>query len=317
MYLSKKDEVAKKMVDKVELGKKIQSIRESKGMSRQVLCQDEDILTTRQLQRIEKGTSLPSIATVVYIAQQLDVSVEILVDKEKLEIPQRYLDLRYKIQRLPHYGNPERIMEREAILDEIYESFFDNLPEEEQLAVQIEHAILDIAATRRPEFDQGLVDEYLARSLAKSQLDMNDMNILSLRLLTLALGKFDKEEFVHLLSRIIHQRTNTTVEGLQLIQNVVITSIGILCHFEEYDMLYQLHQVLEKLMDRLKDYSDKAFVYMTRWKINLYLEHNLEAAKENYRSARQLAQLLSEELLFTNIGNEWAEDMEKLQLVDQ
>ncbi|RRD31858.1 XRE family transcriptional regulator [Streptococcus minor] len=305
------------MIDKVALGQKIQSIRESKGMSRQVLCQDEVVLTTRQLQRIEKGDSLPSIATVVYIAQQLDVSVEILVDKEKLEIPQRYLDLRYKMQRLPHYGNPERIMEREAILDEIYESFFDNLPEEEQLAVQIEHALLDIAATRRPEFDQGLVDEYLERSLAKSQLDMNDMNILFLRQLILAFNGFDKEEFVNLLSRIIHQRTNTTVEGLRLIQNVVISSIGMLCHFEEYDMLYQLHQVLEELMELIKDYSDKAFVYMTRWKINLYLEHNLEAAKENYSSARQLAQLLSEELLFTNIRNEWAEDMAKLQLVDQ
>lgn len=303
------------MIDKISLGKKIQGIRESKGMSRQTLCQEEDILTTRQLQRIEKGDSLPSIATALYIAQQLGVTLDTLVEKESLELPQRYLDLMYKIKRTPHYADCERIKQREAILDEIYELYFDNLPEEEQLAVQIEHATLDIAATQRPEFDQGLVEEYLERSLAKTQLDLNDIGILMLRQITLAFGDFNKEEFVNLLSRVIHQRSNTTVEGLRLIQNIVITSIGILCHFEEYDMLYQLYQVLEELMDSLKDYNDKAFLYMTRWKINLYLENNLEEARENYESALSFARLLSEDLLSKNIGEEWERDMKMYQSV--
>ncbi|MGT2666417.1 helix-turn-helix domain-containing protein [Streptococcus rifensis] len=305
------------MIDKVSLGQQIQNIRESKGMSRQALCQDEEILTTRQLQRIEKGVSLPSIATAHYIAQQLEVSLDILVDKESLELPQRYLDLKYQIKQIHHYGNEERIEKREAILDEIYECYYDNLPEEEQLAVQIEHALLDISASQSPEFDQGLVDEYLESSLAKSQLDLNDIDILFLRQMTLAFGEFNKEEFVTLLSRIIQQRSNTTVEGLHLIQNIVITSIGVLCHYEEYHLLYQLHQVLEEIMDSLKDYNDKTFLYMTRWKINLFLDNDLEKAKENYKSARTLAHLLSEDLLFNNIGLEWEEDMKKLGLINE
>ena len=44
------------MIDfKTELGQKVQTLRESKGLSRQAICGIEDVLTTRQLQRIEKG----------------------------------------------------------------------------------------------------------------------------------------------------------------------------------------------------------------------------------------------------------------------
>ncbi|MFQ7323433.1 MAG: helix-turn-helix domain-containing protein [Streptococcus sp.] len=51
---------------KTELGQKVQTLRESKGLSRQAICGIEDLLTTRQLQRIEKGQSLPTIATAKY-----------------------------------------------------------------------------------------------------------------------------------------------------------------------------------------------------------------------------------------------------------
>ena len=70
---------------KEELGQKIQSLREEKGLSRQAICGEEDILTTRQLQRIEKGQSLPTIATALYIAEQLEVSLDRLANRERFE----------------------------------------------------------------------------------------------------------------------------------------------------------------------------------------------------------------------------------------
>ena len=53
---------------KTELGQKVQTLRESKGLSRQAICGIEDLLSTRQLQRIEKGQSLPTISTAKYIS---------------------------------------------------------------------------------------------------------------------------------------------------------------------------------------------------------------------------------------------------------
>ena len=72
---------------KKELGYRIQTLREEKGLSRQAICGLEDVLTTRQLQRIEKGQSLPTIATALYIAEQLGISVDALANNESLELP--------------------------------------------------------------------------------------------------------------------------------------------------------------------------------------------------------------------------------------
>lgn len=50
---------------KEELGQKIQSLREEKGLSRLAIV-GKNILTTRQLQRIEKANSAYNIATALY-----------------------------------------------------------------------------------------------------------------------------------------------------------------------------------------------------------------------------------------------------------
>ena len=56
---------------KSEIGKKLRRLREEKGMTREVLCNDESELTVRQLVRIEKGESLPSLKKLEYIANML------------------------------------------------------------------------------------------------------------------------------------------------------------------------------------------------------------------------------------------------------
>ena len=93
---------------KEELGQKIQSLREEKGLSRLAICGEEDILTTRQLQRIEKGQSLPTIATALYIAEQLEVSLDTLANRERLELPSGYFELKYRLEKLYHYGDGSR-----------------------------------------------------------------------------------------------------------------------------------------------------------------------------------------------------------------
>ena len=58
-------------------------------MSRQRVCGIEDVLTTRQLQRIEKGQSLPTIATAVYIADKYDLDDE----KEEKKLRNKLVEL--------------------------------------------------------------------------------------------------------------------------------------------------------------------------------------------------------------------------------
>lgn len=293
---------------KAELGQRIQTLREEKGLSRQAVCGIEDILTTRQLQRIEKGQSLPTIATAMYIAAQLEVSLDSLANNESLELPEGYVTLKYRLNKLFHYGNEERLQQREAIIEEIYEKYFDNLPEEEQIAIQVQQASLDMINTNDINYDQGLLEEYLHQVILKEQLTLNDIEILNLRLLSLGLKNFNKEEFIDLLSKVLLAASYFPFNYLEAIQSTIISAAGILSHYEEYDLLPDILEVLEEVMSKRNDFQDKIFSYALQWKIALFIKHNYREAEENYRRVNMLIDLLTEDVLKENMQLDWEQD---------
>lgn len=299
---------------KKEFGQKVRDLRKEKGMSRQRVCGIEDVLTTRQLQRIEKGQSLPTIATAVYIADKLGVSLDSLMNKEGLKLPEGYINLRYQLRTLYHYGNKDRLLQREKIIEQIYEHYFDDLPEEEQIAVQVAQASVDMICTGNASFDQGLLDEYLGQACKKSQLSFNDVEIIQLRLLSLAIKDFDKVEFIDLLSKVILAVSYFPLADLGKIQDVIISAAGILCCYGEYDLLPDVIEVLRGIMTKRNDYRDNIFVYVFEWKIALFLKHDLEKARKDYQKSIMMADLLSEDLIKQNMQREWKKDLDYLGL---
>lgn len=298
---------------KAELGQKIQALREERGLSRQAICGVEDVLTTRQLQRIEKGQSLPTIATAKYIADQLGESLDTLVSSERLELPRGYVDLRYRLRTLYHYGDPKRLQQREEIIEEIYEKYFDILPEEEQIAVQVAQATVDMISAKNASFDQGLLDEYLEQAIRKHQLSSNDIEIIRLRLLSLALGDFEKEEFMVLLNKLMAAVDVSPLDELAQIQNAIIAGAGVLAHYAEYDPLPPILEVLKRVMMKRNDFNDRMFTYALQWKVDLFLNHNYKAAAENYQRVLMFADLLGEEVVKENMKQDWQQDQERFK----
>lgn len=298
---------------KAELGQKIQVLREERGLSRQAICGVEDVLTTRQLQRIEKGQSLPTIATAKYIADQLGVSLDTLASSERLELPSGYVDLRYRLRTLYHYGDPKRLQQREEIIEEIYEKYFDILPEEEQIAIQVKQAGIDMIQTENASFDHGLLDEYLEQAIRKNQLSSNDIEIIQLRLLSLALENFEKEEFMDLLNRLMVAVDSSPLEELVQIQNAILAAAGVLSHYEEYEDLPLIMEVLEKIMTKRNDFQDRIFIYALQWKIELFLKDNYKTAEENYQRVLMFADLLGEEVVKENMKQDWQQDQERFK----
>ncbi len=302
---------------KEELGQKIQSLREEKGLSRQAICGVEDILTTRQLQRIEKGQSLPTIATALYIAEQLEVSLDRLANRERFELPSGYLELKYRLEKLYHYGDGERLQQREEMIEEIYRKYFDQLPEEEQLYLQIKQAKNDMVLTENIAYDQGLIDEYLDQALAKEKLTEMDLEIIDLRLLALGLKDFDKKEFTCLLNKLLEAVADYPTNGLEKIQARIIFAAGVLSHYQEYDRLPEILRVLEELMLRRNDFQDRVFSYALQWKIALFLENNLEKAEDNYQKVKLMLELLPEDVLKENMRLDWEQDISRYSKIDE
>ena len=121
---------------KDSIGLRIKTERERQQMSREVLCLDGAELTVRQLIRIEKGESLPSLDRLSYIAKRLGKSMTELLDQDNITIPDEYYEMKNRLIKFPTYRNPDRIKSKLTLIEEVYEKFFDILPEEELLTYE-------------------------------------------------------------------------------------------------------------------------------------------------------------------------------------
>lgn len=93
---------------KVEIGKKIRNTRVNLGLTQSDICDDESDLTIRQLARIENGQAMATIPKLMYLSQKLRISIQDLVDIDKIELPKRYLEIKHKLIKSHTYGDKER-----------------------------------------------------------------------------------------------------------------------------------------------------------------------------------------------------------------
>lgn len=101
-------------------------------------------MSVRQLARIEKGQSVPTLNKVGYIAKVLDVTIGELVDGKNLELPTRYKELKYLLLRTPTYGDEKRLQRQTSYFDEIAERYYEVIPEEERLVIDCLQSKIDV-----------------------------------------------------------------------------------------------------------------------------------------------------------------------------
>ncbi|CAM3579579.1 cro/CI family transcriptional regulator [Streptococcus sanguinis SK1 = NCTC 7863] len=122
-----------------EFGQHLKQLRLNRGWTKEQLCGDESKLSIRQLTRLESGISQPTLSTLEYLASCLEVDLATLIGskKEDAALPADYQRLKYKLIRTTTYGNSEVLSELEHIIDEIFEVYYDDLPEAEQNVMDI------------------------------------------------------------------------------------------------------------------------------------------------------------------------------------
>ncbi|MDS2600230.1 XRE family transcriptional regulator, partial [Streptococcus pneumoniae] len=74
----------------------------------------------------------------------------------------------------------------------------ENLPEEEQLIVDVTQARFDIYGSSDVTYGLGLVEEYFQQLLKKKYFSVNDLLIIELYFFCCAMGLEDKEHFEEL-----------------------------------------------------------------------------------------------------------------------
>ena len=292
----------------LEIGKRIRTLRTEKGLSREVFCGDEKELTVRQLGRIETGNNLPSLAKLDYIAGVLGIPMSQLIDEGSLIVPKEYLKLKTKLIRQSIHGDEEKVRQREAIFEDIQEHFYDKLPEDEQVAVEVLQAIDDVYVSENAEFGEGLIEEYFNQTLLQTEYSVNDLLILYLYFLSNAIS-FKRNDDVlkkvrNNIVTIIDCSDNTY---MHLLQRVLIAIVLYQMRNEYYENISVIFSFLREIMMEIQDSNLKPTVDYFEAKYYLYGEKNKEKALQYYEKAINGAEFFND----MNFKNRVIEEMKE------
>ncbi len=282
---------------KREIGYKIKTIRRSCGKTQIDICGDESELTIRQLARIENGQALATLPKLLLIADKLGVSLQNIVDVKAIEIPKAFLKLKDELIHSQTYADKRRIERKEAILEEIYENYYENLPEEEQLIVDVTQARFDIYGGSDATYGLGLVEEYFQQLLKKKYFSVNDLLIIELYFFCCAMGLEDKEHFEELAQKVLLCSEYEDKASLAQMEKVLLS---LFIQIQTEDSLIYI-QTFEKIIAKTRHVFYRPHLFLLKAKYALFVDKNILEAESFYEKAISLAELLDDQVLVQRI----------------
>ena len=296
-----------------ELGEKVRILREEKGLSRPVFCGDESELSVRQLVRIEKGEFRPTIKTLEYIAERLEIPSYVLMPDYK-ELPKRYQELKYFLLHHPDYGDEELQEQKEEYFDEIFENFYDDLPRDEKMIVDCLQAIDEVRATDNEQYGIALLDESFEELWNQREFSFSDL--LKIRLYFLCsylenikkgqLSISEQQKLQLMFQKVCNNVENSGTDDLFLVRDVLFAGLGSCELLNDLELFKLAVEKLNWISEKTRDFQKQPIVLMVEWKY--YLQTDYDTAKQKYEEAKMMARMFGNEQLIVSLDKEWTED---------
>ncbi|HEQ0433155.1 TPA: transcriptional regulator Rgg4/ComR [Streptococcus pyogenes] len=295
-------------------GGKVKVLRLEKRISREDLCGDESELSVRQLARIELGQSIPSLSKVIFIAKALNVSVGYLTDGADLELPKRYKELKYLILRTPTYMDDGKLQVREEQFDEIFEDYYDKLPEEEKIIIDCLQATLDTLLSENTNFGIDLLQEYFNQIKTKVRFRQNDLILLELYLAYLDIegmdGQYsDKIFYDSLLDNLSEQFEQFELDELFIVNKIIIDISSLSLKNNRLDNLEKAIEMSQKIMVKIQDWNRMPILKLIEWKYFLIKQKDIIKAEQSFMKACLFAQMTADQYLENKLIQEWEKDV--------
>ncbi|HFI0149122.1 TPA: helix-turn-helix domain-containing protein [Streptococcus suis] len=293
-----------------EFGQRVRQLRETASLTREQFCGDELEISVRQLTRIEAGTSKPTFSKIQYIATRLGMGLYELMP-DYVSLPERYSKLKFDVLRTPTYENEELMEKRADMMMEIYDDYYDDLPEEEKIAIDAIQSTIDVLETRTAEFGQDILNDYFEQIQRKKQFSANDLLIIRLFLMNLRMEvkqDNDFQRFLELVEKFPGQIELVESGDLFILRDVMITSVGLLGQNEEYRYIPSLFDALDKLMQKTQDFQKKPILNLLKWKYELLINKDKVVATALYEEALLFARLIGNVHLIDKLEEDWKKD---------
>ena len=297
-------------------GEKVRGLREEKGLSRPVFCGDESELSVRQLVRIEKGEFRPTIKTLEYIADRLEIPSYVLMPDYK-ELPKRYQELKYFLLHHPDYGDKELQEQKEEYFDEIFENFYDDLPRDEKMIVDCLQAIDEVRATDNEQYGIALLDESFEELWNQREFSFSDL--LKIRLYFLCsylenikkgqLSISEQTKLQSMFQKVCNNVENSGTDDLFLVRDVLFAGLGSCELLNDLELFKLAVEKLNWISEKTRDFQKQPIVLMVEWKY--YIQTDYDTAKQKYEEAKMMARMFGNEKLIVSLDNEWSQDLER------
>ena len=298
-------------------GEKVRGLREEKGLSRPVFCGDESELSVRQLVRIEKGEFRPTIKTLEYIAERLEIPSYVLMPDYK-ELPKRYQELKYFLLHHPDYGDEELQEQKEEYFDEIFENFYDDLPRDEQMIVDCLQAIDEVRATDNEQYGIALLDESFEELWNQREFSFSDLLKIRLYFLCSYLENIKKgqlsireqQKLQLMFQKVCNNVENSSTDDLFLVRDVLFAGLGSCELLNDLELFKLAVEKLNWISEKTRDFQKQPIVLMVEWKY--YIQTDYDTAKQKYEEAKMMARMFSNEKLIVSLDNEWSKDNKRV-----
>ncbi|WP_155963537.1 helix-turn-helix domain-containing protein [Streptococcus ruminantium] len=300
-------------MDNKEFGQRVRQLREQAMITREQFCDDEMELSVRQLTRIEAGTCKPTFSKINFIADRLGMGLyELMPDYIKL--PERYSKLKFDVLRTPTYGNEGLVETRNEMITEIYEEYYDDLPEEEQIAMDAFQSRLDTLESGVEGFGKEILEDYFEQVFRKPKYEVNDLLIIRLHLEYVRLADRNSEIFLHFLGLIeeLHKQIDVvSASDLFVLRDTLLSCVNILGSKKYYEPILKIFDSVDKITQLTQDFQKKPIISLMKWKYALFVTKERKEAERHYQEAKLFSQLIENEILKQKIDEEWKTDTQQ------
>ena len=95
-----------------DFGHRLRELRLAQGLTKEKFCEGDEVLSVRQLTRIETGKSQPKLETLEHLARRLNISLSELLGERAIgsKLPVEYRNLKYQLMQATSLDKPNNIM---------------------------------------------------------------------------------------------------------------------------------------------------------------------------------------------------------------
>lgn len=249
-----------------DFGHRLRELRLAQGLTKEEFCEGDEVLSVRQLTRIETGKSQPKLETLEHLARRLNMSLSELLGERTvgLDLPIEYLNLKYQLMHATSLDKPNNLMRLDEKLGKIIDVYYDDLPVDEQRVVDIlQSKLYSYTSKTHQKFGMSILEKSLPSLCEKRVYTINDLLIIELYQISLGDGdsmrsdEFSEGTFYTICRNLINSYDNIPTEYLFILRDALLMVPIVEYERKKFHLSEIAFDQLHRIMEETQDYQKK------------------------------------------------------------